>query len=126
QPLGMSDTTFWPTARQLRRLAKSYKPNAAKTGLEETTVGQLTYPLSDRSHRYPMPAGGLFSTAEDVGRFCQMLLNRGECGGKRILSEAAVKEMTSKQTGELVDTSYGFGLSADSKAGGGYGHGGAF
>jgi CubicO group peptidase (beta-lactamase class C family) len=126
QPLGMKNTTFWPTAKQVRRLAKSYKPDAAKTGLEEITIEQLTYPLSDRSHRYPMPAGGLFSTAEDVGRFCQMLLHGGECAGQRILSEAAVKQMTSKETGELVETSYGFGLGIANSPGGGYGHGGAY
>jgi CubicO group peptidase (beta-lactamase class C family) len=126
QPLGMKNTTFWPTPKQVRRLAKSYKPDAAKTGLEEITIEQLTYPLSDHSHRYPMPAGGLFSTAEDVCRFCQMLLNDGEYAGKRILSEAAVKQMTSKQTGELVETSYGFGLSVANSPGGGYGHGGAY
>src|SRR6185295_6225753 len=56
-PLGMKDTTFWPNEEQVGRLAKSYKPNAAKDGLEETTVGQLTYPLTDR-RRQSMPAGG--------------------------------------------------------------------
>jgi len=41
-----------------------------------------------------MPAGGLFSTAHHTALFCQMLLNRGELHGKRILSEAAVAELT--------------------------------
>src|SRR5262249_28755422 len=67
-PLGMKDTTFWPDEKQLERLAKSYKPNADKTGLEETTITSLKYPLNDRK-RYPVPGGGLFSTAGDVGRF---------------------------------------------------------
>ena len=49
EPLGMKDTTFWPDEEQLARLAKSYKPDADKTGLEETTVTQLNYPLDDRS-----------------------------------------------------------------------------
>ena len=40
-PLGMKDTTFWPNEEQLTRLAKSYKPDAAKTGLEEFTITQL-------------------------------------------------------------------------------------
>lgn len=57
KPLGMKDTTFWPTPKQLQRLAKSYKPNAEKTGLEEITVDQLTYPLND-ANRGPSPAGG--------------------------------------------------------------------
>jgi CubicO group peptidase (beta-lactamase class C family) len=121
-PLGMKDTTFWPGDEQVSRLAKSYKPNAAKDGLEETTVGQLTYPLQDR-RRQPMPAGGLFSTAVDVARFCQMILNGGELDGRRYVSEAAVKQMTTKQTAEALKDGYGLGWSV---GGGTFGHGGAF
>lgn len=122
EPLGMKDTTFWPNEEQLKRLAKSYKPNADETGLEETRIGQLTYPLSNRK-RQPMPAGGLFSTAEDVSRFCQMMLNRGLYQGKRLLSEDAVKQMTTKQTGGAVKDDYGLGLSI---AGTTFGHRGAY
>jgi CubicO group peptidase (beta-lactamase class C family) len=118
-PLGMKDTTFGPSEKQLERLAKSYKPNKDKTGLEETKIGQLKYPLSDR-RRQPMPAGGLFSTASDVGRFCRMVLAGGVFDGKRLLSEASVKAMTSKQTGKLK-AGYGLGWST----GGDFGHGGA-
>jgi len=122
KPLGMKDTTFWPTEKQVVRLAKSYKPNAAKDGLEETTITQLRYPLTDRT-REPMPAGGLFSTAADVARFCQMMLNRGELNGKRYLSEAAVSQMTTRQTPETVKEKYGLGLSIGE---GEFGHGGAY
>ena len=122
-PLGMKDTTFWPNEEQVKRLAKSYKPNAEKNGLEETAVGQLIYPLTDHARRYPMPAGGLFSTARDTARYCQMLLNGGMLDGHRVLSEAAVKVMTTKQTGDAVEHSYGFGLDT---GGGNFGHGGAF
>lgn len=122
KPLGMKDTTFWPTRRQQLRLAKSYRPNASRTGLEETTVTQLRYPLDDRS-RGPMPAGGLFSTADDLARFCQMILNRGVFAGKRYLSESAVGEMTRKQTGEALQESYGLGWST---GGGSFSHGGAY
>ncbi len=121
-PLGMRDTTFWPNEEQLKRLAKSYRPNKDKTDLEELTIGQLKYPLNDRQ-RQPMPAGGLFSTAGDVGRFCQMVLNGGTFQGKRILSEAAVKQMTSKQTGDAVKNGYGLGWAT---GGDSFGHGGAF
>jgi CubicO group peptidase (beta-lactamase class C family) len=121
-PLGMKDTTFWPSEEQLTRLAKSYKPTADKKDLAETTVGQLQYPLSDRKKRYPMPAGGLFSTAGDVARFCQMILNGGTLDGKRYLSEEAVKQLTRKQTGNL-DAGYGIGWST---GGENFGHGGAF
>jgi CubicO group peptidase (beta-lactamase class C family) len=121
-PLGMKDTTFWPSDEQVARLAKSYKPNATKDGLEETTVGQLTYPLTDH-RRQPMPAGGLFSTAVDVARFCQMILSGGELDGHRYVSEAAVKQMTTKQTAEALKDGYGLGWST---GGGNFGHGGAF
>ena len=121
-PLGMKDTTFWPTPAQVKRLAKGYKPNAAKDDLEETTVAQLTYPLSDR-RRGPMPAGGYFATADDCGRFCRMLLRGGELDGKRVLSENAVKEMTKRQTPQELPTSYGLGLSVGPTS---FGHGGAW
>ena len=122
KPLGMKDTTFWPSSKQVHRLAKSYKANAAKTGLEETTVTQLRYPLTDRT-REPMPAGGLFSTASDVARFCQMILNGGTLDGRRYLSEAAVRQMTSKETPDGIREKYGFGWSVGN---GEFGHGGAY
>jgi CubicO group peptidase (beta-lactamase class C family) len=122
-PLGMKDTTFWPTEEQAQRIAKSYRPDNAKTNLVETRIDQLIYPLIDRVHRFPMPAGGLFSTAQDAALFCRMLLNRGELNGRRYLSEAAFKELTMRQTPESGQESYGFGLSVGADW---FGHGGAF
>ena len=87
KPLGMKDTTFWPTEEQAARLAKSYRPGKDNTGLVETPIGQLQYPLWDHTKRYPMPAGGIFSTAADTAKFCQMILNGGTLDGKRVLSE---------------------------------------
>jgi CubicO group peptidase (beta-lactamase class C family) len=121
-PLGMSDTTFWPSKEQLARLAKSYKPGPDRKGLEETTIGQLTYPLDGRN-RQPMPAGGLFSTAGDIAKFCRMMLGGGVFEGRRILSEAAVKEMTRKQTAPTIKEGYGLGWSVNGPT---FGHGGAF
>jgi CubicO group peptidase (beta-lactamase class C family) len=85
-PLGMSETTFWPNDSQVARLAKSYKANALGTNLEDTSITQLQYPLTDRIHRFPMPEGGSFSTASDLAKFCQMFLNGGTYAGKRLLS----------------------------------------
>lgn len=121
-PLGMKDTTFWPSEEQVARLARSYRPDKEKTKLEPFGIGQLLYPLSDRSRRFPMPAGGLFSTAGDTARFCQMLLNRGELGGRRYLSEAAVAELTKRQTPESVKNAYGLGFALGPDW---FGHGGA-
>jgi CubicO group peptidase (beta-lactamase class C family) len=134
-PLQMTDTTFWPSAGQLARLAKSYKSNRATNSLEEVPVTQLRYPLDDRS-RQPMPAGGLFSTARDMARFCQMVLNGGVFAGRRYLSSEAVRRMTSVQTGEIQigngATGYGFGWSVlrkpapDGRGAGSFGHNGAY
>ncbi|MBI3416676.1 MAG: beta-lactamase family protein [Verrucomicrobia bacterium] len=121
-PLGMKDTTFWPGEKQVKRVAKSYRPDAAKTNLEEFAISQLIYPLTDRAHRFPMPAGGLFSTAQDTARFCQMLLNGGELNGRRYLSEAAFKELTKRQTPMSLKDSYGLGFAVGPDW---FGHGGA-
>jgi CubicO group peptidase (beta-lactamase class C family) len=120
-PLGMKDTTFWPNDEQVTRVVKAYGPTEDKQDLRETKIGQLTYPLNDRK-RGPMPAGGLFSTAADMGIFCQMILNKGQFGGKRYLSEKAVDEMATRQTGEGIKESYGLGWAVGE---GWLGHGGA-
>jgi CubicO group peptidase (beta-lactamase class C family) len=84
-------------------------------------------------NQYAEPAGALFSTASDVGRFCQMLLNRGTWNGERYLSEAAIKQMSSVQTGDVVvnpQEGYGVGWFVKIKddegpAVGSFGHRGA-
>jgi len=121
KPLGMTDTNFWPTKQQQERLAKSYKPGAGNKGLEECTIGQLQYPLEDPV-RQPMPAGGLFSTANDLSVFYRMMANEGSFNGKRILSAKAVQTMTSDQSGE-ANSHYGFGFGTDGKS---FTHGGAY
>jgi CubicO group peptidase (beta-lactamase class C family) len=122
-PLGMKDTTFWPSESQLKRLAKSYKPGKDKKSLEETKIGALKYPLDDRKQRFACPGGGLFSTASDCGIFCQMVLNGGTYKNRRYLSDASVKEMTTRQTGKNLKESYGLGWSA---GGATFSHGGAY
>ncbi len=119
----MKDTTFVPSEEQASRLAVAYKQNAAKNGIEATTISQLRYPLTDAS-RNPVPGGGLFSTAADVSSFCRMVLAGGTFNGQRILTEDSVKVMTSHQTGDLP-TSYGLGWSTSKTSGGTFGHGGA-
>jgi CubicO group peptidase (beta-lactamase class C family) len=123
RPLGMTDTTFWPTRAQCSRLAKAYRPGKNNRGLVETPIDQLKYPLEDRASRFPVPAGGLFSTAHDLCRFYQMLLHGGELGGRRILSRAAVEQMTSRQTPPGLKDSYGLGFAVGQHE---FGHGGAY
>jgi len=69
-----------------------------------------------------MPAGGLFSTATDLSIFYRMLANGGIFEGHRILSEKAVEQMTSDQSGE-AHSHYGFGMGTDGKS---FTHGGAY
>lgn len=122
EPLGMKDTTFWPNEAQSLRVAKSYRPDASKTNLAEFPISQLIYPFTDRVHRFPMPAGGLFSTAIDTSLFCRMLLNNGELDGKRYLSENTIRELSKRQTPAAIKESYGLGFSVSPDS---YGHGGA-
>jgi CubicO group peptidase (beta-lactamase class C family) len=137
-PLGMKDTTFWPTPAQAKRLAKSYQPKTDGAGLEETGIFFLQGGLSDR-RRAPRPAGGLFSTARDMARFYQMMLNDGVWRGRRLLSSEAVAQLTRTQTGDLqtgfVDgMSFGFGFAVVKApqgvtamlSPGTFGHGGAY
>ncbi|MGA2634316.1 MAG: serine hydrolase domain-containing protein [Terracidiphilus sp.] len=122
-PLGMKDTTFWPNAEQINRLAQAYKLDPQTKGLVEVPVAQLTYPLNDRQHRFPMPAGGLFSTAEDVSKFCRMILNGGELNGKRIISTQSLHAMTIPENMGLGKTDYGFAWNITKD---GFDHGGAY
>lgn len=65
-------------------------------------------------------SGGLVSAAEDFLHFEQMLLNDGELFGRRLLSPAIVKMMSSNQVGDLFATS-GKGVKAQNGMGFGYG-----
>ena len=78
--------------------------------------------VADRDRVLSVEAVGLFSTAQDTARYCQMLLNRGVWNGRRYLSEAAFQELTKRQTPTSVKEGYGFGLAVGN---GWFGHGGA-
>jgi len=96
-PLEMKDTTFYPGLEQRMRLATSYTKIADGGSLE---VAPVRHDLSTRE-RPPQGNGGLYSSAPDYARFCQMLLGGGVFEGRRYLSEAAMKFLTTPQTGEL-------------------------
>jgi CubicO group peptidase (beta-lactamase class C family) len=98
-PLGMAETTFWPSEGQIARLAGAYGPNKQKSGYARGDIGFLTKPWSDRVHRFPEAGGGLFSTTHDILRYGLMLANDGELDGKRYLSHEAMDELRKRQTG---------------------------
>lgn len=104
KPLGMKDTTFYPTSEQLSRLAKSYRKIGDK--LEEAKVFILEGHEPTKRDRYPAANGGLFSTASDYGRFCRMILNNGTLDGKTYLKPESVKQMTSVQTPDAIKTGF--------------------
>ena len=121
-PLGMKETTFWPSEAQVARLCGAYGPNREKNGFAKGGLAFLTKPLSDRVHRYPEAAGGLFSTTHDIFRYGLLLANDGELEGKRYLSHAAMDELRKEQTGTTkVNYSLGYHL-----RNGLFGHDGAY
>lgn len=138
KPLGMKNTTFWPSESDIYRIARSYEPDKDSGGLKETSIFLIQGDLTDKT-RTPFPAWGLFSTAKDLCNFYQMMLNKGSFHGKRILSEDAVKEMTHTQTGNLKTgfsdgMSFGLGFAVVKEpqgvtgmlSKGTFGHGGAY
>jgi CubicO group peptidase (beta-lactamase class C family) len=121
-PLGMTETTFWPSETQIARLANAYGPNKDKSGYARGGIGFLTKPFSDRVHRFPEAGGGLFSSTHDILRYGLMLANNGELDGIRYLSPAAMDELRKEQTGTTkVNYSLGYHL-----GNGMFGHDGAY
>ncbi|HEY7115942.1 MAG TPA: serine hydrolase domain-containing protein [Tepidisphaeraceae bacterium] len=100
-PLGMKDTTFYPSKEQQARVAHSYRRNNQTGSLDD--VGLAIWGNRDLSQtdRYPMANGGLFSTAADYAQFCRMLLNNGTLDGHTYLKAETVKLMTTIHTGDL-------------------------
>ena len=115
RPLGMRDTGFRrigernslqprrDNATTLARIAptenvrgmRSYLGGTGEQGTEGERVlrGEVHDPTANRMGGVAGHAG-LFSTADDLAIFCQMIMNGGEYGGVRILSPLTVAEMT--------------------------------
>ncbi len=87
EPLGLRDTTFKPNEQVAQRCAPTQKR-------DETWMRGVVH--DPRAHLLGGVAGhaGLFSTADDLAVYAQMLLNEGHFNGKRILSPATVRLMT--------------------------------
>jgi CubicO group peptidase (beta-lactamase class C family) len=138
-PLGMENTTFWPSPDHMDVLAKPYSKDKESGALVEAKNTRFSTPLHDPK-RTPFPAGGLYSCARDLGQLYQMLLNDGELDGKRFLKAATLKQMTANQLGDLPNVSFAPGMRmglgfhivgepqdvTESLSPGTYGHGGAF
>jgi CubicO group peptidase (beta-lactamase class C family) len=144
-PLGMTNTTFYPTEAQWVQVATGYAKNK-ETGRLEVAPPRAEF---GKLGRPPLGNGGLYSCALDYTRFCQMLLNDGTLDGQRILSPEAVKTLSSVHTGDLPcgffqreefgnhGQNYGWGIGtcvlkephsglAENLSPGTFGHGGAW
>jgi CubicO group peptidase (beta-lactamase class C family) len=88
QPLAMKHSSFrQPPAENLSQLpSEGYRNNT-----EKPAVGFEIFT--------PAPAGGISSTASDMGRFAEALLNGGELDGHRILKPETLQSMWTKQFG---------------------------
>ena len=103
EPLGMKDTYFFLPAEKQSRLAVLYTLDASGKLMRGTLLPELAVKI-------PTPEGGALTTAGDMARFYQMLMNKGTLNGKRILSVAAVDAMTTNQTGDLKNVEFSPGL----------------
>jgi CubicO group peptidase (beta-lactamase class C family) len=96
EPLGMKDSTFQLARAQAKRLAVTYKPGKEKGLLEAVEIPDPT------AARTPGPSGGLYSTAADMARFYQAILNGGTLDNVRLLSPQSTAEMLKIHTPEIV------------------------
>ena len=104
RPLRMTDTMFWAaTPEQRARLTTVYGP-AQGGGLAQ--VDTETLPFTERPTLIE-GAVGLLSTVPDYLRFSQMLLNKGELDGVRLLSAKTVEMMTANGLSEAVQKTRG-------------------
>jgi CubicO group peptidase (beta-lactamase class C family) len=99
-PIGMNDTAFYVSSDRKARFTEVYHWDREKNALVMNPARPDRGDYHDPT-RLESGGGGLVGTAHDYARFCQMLLNRGEIGGKRILKPETVKLMTENHIGGL-------------------------
>lgn len=107
EPLGMNDTYFYLPAAKSDRLVKVTTEDADHH-LINMDAEMVKYPLVVGT--YYSGGAGLCSTTKDYGIFLQMLLNKGEYNGNRLLARRTVELMTMNQIGDLNLGSDKFGL----------------
>lgn len=117
-PLRMPDTGFAVPPEKVARLANVYGLEAGQLKLFETSAKS---DFVNGPRKLLSGGAGMVSTAGDYTRFLQMLLNKGQLDGQRILSPKTVELMTADH---LADKSrgdadgFGLGFWVNVKAGG--------
>jgi uncharacterized protein YbbC (DUF1343 family)/CubicO group peptidase (beta-lactamase class C family) len=118
-PLGMTHTRFLPPASWIPKIAPTEEidlPPGAKpgSGLGRVLRGVVHDP---RARAIGGVAGhaGLFSTADDMAKFCRMMLDYGRIPGttRRIFSAATIHLMTTPQTPPWSPNVRGLGWDID-------------
>ena len=127
-PLGMKDTWFWPTDKQIKNKIElyEYKENAPAVWVEEMDWEQRPY---NDDHVFASAGAGLWTTANDQLKFYKMLMNLGLGeNGVRILKEETVKNLLAVSTRPAELGGYSLGLTApvEDTEDSWFGHGGAW
>jgi uncharacterized protein YbbC (DUF1343 family)/CubicO group peptidase (beta-lactamase class C family) len=109
EPLGMRETMFQPPA--------SLKARIAPTEIDPTTGQPLRGVVHDPTSRYMggiAGHAGLFTTADDLAKFAEMMIGRGESNGIRIFSAPTVEKFTTPQSPADQPILRGLGWDIDS------------
>jgi CubicO group peptidase (beta-lactamase class C family) len=105
RPLGMNDTSVYLDEERLKRFPTMYTPvpEKGKWKLAVSEKPEQSRKLNGPKNRFDAGGGdgGILSTAADYARVGQMLLNKGELDGVRIISRRSVEIMTSNHTGTI-------------------------
>ena len=91
QPLGMNNTDWYYESEALNRFVKAYNYTDGKLQPASNMFSEGTI---SKDRTYAEGAIGLNGPIEDYAKFCQMLLNRGEFNGHRILKSETIDLMT--------------------------------
>ena len=105
QPLGMSGASLAWTAEDRAALGERWVPMHRVTrdaGLEAHPAFTV-----EKMGDFARPGSSLRAPSAELGRLYEMLLNGGELGGTRLLSEDAVTEMSSRQRVGMLDETFG-------------------
>ena len=113
EPLGMKDTSFYPSDDRVARVVTLYERRDGKLNRIDTPAWLATKTLFSGG-------GGLWSTADDYIAFAQMLANGGTLNGKRLLSPRTIDLMASNHVADLYHGTgnqnlrgFGFGLTVE-------------
>ena len=87
EPLGMKDTAFYVPKEKMPRFAQVHTGSGPSLAVDTNRPDPTVVPLG------PSGGGGLFSTAMDYARFCEMLLQGGQLNGVRLLAPRTVEMM---------------------------------